>query len=273
MSSAGAELDTRTPNPARVYDHLLRGGKDSLEALRADRETAAAAQAAFPPGVPGPRDLVVASRVYQQRAVSQAAHSRARQVLDLGAGLPVPRLHLPGVPPLRPLHEEAQAARPGARCAYVDCDQLAASHGSCAVRGIPGVTYVRADLADVGSVRDNQEVKAVIDWGQPVTVVLGLVLRFFDAAQAGRIVAGYLDGLRPGSRVVITSVWWDDPALLEKVRAACRPAPLRNHSADQIRDLLRGTQLLGNGVENAQGAPGLVGREVPAWVLGAVGLV
>ena len=135
------------------------------------------------------------------------------------------------------------------------------------------MAYVRADLADVGSVRDHPEVKAVIDWGRPVTVVMGLVLRFFDEAQAARIVRGYLDGLRPGSRIVITSVWWEDPVLLEKVRAACAPAPLHNHSADRIKALLRGTELLGNGVENAQGAPGLVGRDVPAWVLGAVGMV
>lgn len=268
-----AELDTQTPNAARVYDHLLRGGKDSREALRADRETAAAAQAAFPPGVPDPRDLLVASRVYVQRAVCQAVHSKARQILDLGAGLPVPRLRLPGTEEIRPLHEIAQAARPDATCAYVDCDQLAASHGACAVRGIPGVAYAKADLADIPSVRNHPEVRAVIDWGQPVVVVLGLVLRFFGAAEAERIVAGYRDGLRPGSQVVITTVWWEDPVLLEKVRAACAPAPMHNHSGAQIAALFRGMQLLGNGVEVAVGRPEDTSRDVPARVLGAVGMV
>lgn len=272
MSGSATILDT-APNAARAYDHMLRGGQGSVEALKADREMVAAVTAAFPPGVPGPRDLAIANQVYLQRAVSQAVHAGSRQVLVPGAGYPCPHLPLRGAEPLRPLHEEARAANPQARCAYVDWDMLVVSHGLASVQDVPGVTYAHADLAEVPKVRGCPDVRSAIDWGRPVTVVFGLVLSFWSADKAKRIVDGYLDGLRPGSRVVITVPYWEDEALLEKVRAVYAPGWLHNHTATQVMALFRGTSLLGNGVEVARGPAEVVGRQVPACVLAGVGLV
>ena len=271
--SIATVLDTETPNGAKAYDHLLRGGRGSVEALRPTREMVERIAALYPPGVPGPRDLAIANRVYLQRAVSQAVHAGSAQVLDLGAGYPCPHIELRGAEPLRPLHEAARAANPQARTAYVDWDMLVVSHGLASVQDVPGVTYAHADLADVPSVRGCPDVKPVIDWCQPVTVILGLTLHFWPAREARRIVEGYLDGLRPGSRVVITVPWWDDPVLLERVQAVYAPARLYNHSATQVMALFRGTSLLGNGIEVARGPAEVVGRQVPACVLAGVGLV
>ena len=273
MTITAAALDTETPNGAKAYDHLLRGGRGSVEALRPTRLMVERICDLYPPGVPGPRDLAIANRIYLQRAVSQAVHAGSRQVLDLGSGYPCPRLELRGAEPLRPLHEEAKAAHPQARTAYVDWDMLVVSHGLASVAGVPGVSYAHADLSGVPEVRACPDVKSVIDWGQPVTVILGLVLHFWPAATARTIVQGYLDGLQPGSRVVITVPWWDDEGLLEKVRAAYAPASLYNHGATQMMALFRGTSLLGTGIEVARGPAEVVGREVPACVLAGVGLV
>lgn len=265
MTTIATELDTETPNEARAYNGLLGG----LEPLRPDRELNARLSAAFPPGVPGPRDLAIASRVYLQLAVNQSTHSGARQLVDLGAGFPVPPLVLRGAPRLRQLHEAAYRGTPAA---CVDWDPLVVSHGLTAVRDVPGVTFARADLADVASVRD-PGVTGVIDWFRPVTVVFGLVLHLWPATVARTIVEGYLDGLAPGSRVVITVPWWRDEALFQRVQGAYGLAELHNHTPTQLIAMFRGMALLGNGIEMAQGEAGIVGRDAPACVLGGVGLV
>ena len=265
-----SELDTSTPNGARAYNGLL-GALEPL--LRPDREMNARLEAVFPPGEPGPRDLAIANRVYLQRAVSQAVHGRARQVLDLGAGYPVHRLQPRGAPALRPLHEEARKAHPEARCAYVDRDLQVVSHGRAAVRGIPGVTYALADLADVAAVAGCPDVRQVIDWRWPVTVIFGLTLHFWSASEARRIVQGYLNGMAPGSRLVITVPWWRDEALFHRVQGAYGVAELHNHTRVQVEALFRGTSPLGSGIEVAQGEAGVAGREASACVLGGVGLV
>jgi len=265
-----SELDTSIPNGARAYNGLL-GALEPL--LRPDRDLNARLQAAFPPGEPGPRDLAIANRVYLQRAVQQAVHGRARQLLDLGAGFPVPRLQPRGAPALRPLHEVARAANPEARTAYVDWDLQVVSHGRAAVRGIPGVAYAHADLAGIASVVQCPDVTQVIDWFQPVTVIFGLTLHFWPASAARTIVEGYLAGLAPGSRVVITVPWWRDEALFHRVQGAYGMAELHNHNPTQVMALFRGLSLMGNGIEMAQGEAGLAGRDASACVLGGVGLV
>ena len=86
MPAASATLDVSTPNAARSYDYLL-GGKEAYEA---DRRLVAAIEALYAdPGLP--RQMARKNRVYQERAVSQAAHDGCRQVLVAGSGFPQPR--------------------------------------------------------------------------------------------------------------------------------------------------------------------------------------
>jgi len=267
VSSTATELDTTTPNGARAYNGLL-GASEPL--LRPDREMIARMEAAFPKGVPGPRDMAIANRIFLQLAVNQATHSGARQVLDLGAGFPVPPLEPRGAPRLCQLHEAAYRGTP---VAYVDWNSQVISRGQAAVRDVPGVAYAQLDLANVASVRQSAKVRAVIDFARPLTVVFGLTLNLFPAATARGIIEGYLDGLRPGSHLIITLGWWRDEALFQRFQGACGLAPLFSHTETQVMALFRGTSLLGNGIEVAQGEAGIVGRNGPACVLGGVGLV
>ena len=256
-SDAAAALDTETPNPARVYDHWL-GGK---EAFAADRELAARVEALYPPGVPGPRELAARNRLFLERAVSSACHDRIGQVLDLGAGFPASR----------PLHEVAQAARDGARVAYVDIDPRVAAHGQAASERIPGVAWGCADLTRPHEVMACPGVRQVIDLSRPVLVVLGLVMTFMPAGEAERVIAGWADWVPSGSRFVLTVAHWPDEDVWERVRAAYGPALLHNHGDDQVKGMLRGMDLLGCGVVTVRGwCPEEIEPPGPGRILGVV---
>lgn len=237
--SIAAGLDVSTANMARVYDYW-RGGRESFPA---DRDQAAAIEALYPPGTLGPRELVARNRTFLERAVCASVHDGIGQVLDLGAGFPGPG----------PLHEVAQHAKPGARCAYVDTDPLVVSHGQALTAGIAGVAYARADLGNPATVLADPDVLSVIDPARPAVVVLGLVLHFLPAADAGRVIEGWAGWLAPGSRLVITTSHWTDEGAQEQGRAAYGPAPVYNHSVEDLAGMLRGLDLPGPGIVIARG--------------------
>ena len=134
------------------------------------------------PGLPA---LVRENRAFLGRAVTWAAGQGIAQFLDLGTGLP-----------LRPaVHESARTVIPGARVAYVDNDAMVCSHVQALLATDKRVQGIAADLADPGAVLADPALQAVIDPGEPVCVILGLVLNLMPAARARKIVAGYA---RPG---------------------------------------------------------------------------
>lgn len=252
-----ATLDATVPNAARFYDYLL-GGR---EAFDADRKLAAAVEALYPdPGLP--RQLARRNRLYQERAVSQAAHDGCRQFLVAGSGFPQPR----------DLHHVAAEACPAVSCAYLDEDPVVVSHGRVLTAETRNVTYAHGDLAQPGKVLADPDVLSVIDPGRPVCLVLGLVLHFRPAASARTVVEGYLDWLAPGSRVVVTVPHWTDLRLLERLQAVYAPGEVFNHAPLQVQSLFRDMSLLGNGVEIARGmGPEVLAPPAPAFVLAGVG--
>lgn len=257
MSSTATELDTRTPDPARVYDYWL-GGR---EAFAADRDLAARVAALYPPGVPGPPELAARNRLFLERAVSSAVHDGVTQVLDLGAGFPAGRQ----------LHEVAQAARDTARTCYVDIDARVVAHGRAAVEGIPGVTYAHADMSRPGEVMADPDVLSVIDPARPCLAVFGLVLTFAPATEARRVIAGWADWLPSGSRFAVTVASWTDERVWEQVRALYAPVPVYSHTEVQVAGMLRGLDPLGQGVVTARGwCPEEIEPPGPARILGVV---
>jgi len=252
-----ATLDVTVPNAARAYDYLL-GGKEAYEA---DRQLVAAIEALYPDSSL-PRQMALKNRVYQERAVSQAVHDGCRQVLVAGSGFPQPR----------DLHHVALEAAQGASCAYLDLDPVVASHGRVLTAETPGVTYAHGDLGKPGEVLADPDVRSVIDFRRPVCLVFGLVFHFRPAVSARRVVEGYLDALRPGSRVVITVPCWADAGLFGKVLAAYGPGEVHNHTPVQVQGWFRDLSLLGEGVEIARGlGPEVLAPSAPACVLAGVG--
>jgi SAM-dependent methyltransferase len=188
-SAAGAPpgIDASTAHIARVYNYWL-GGTDNYAP---DREAAAQVIEAYPPI----RASVRAQRAFLQRAVSYlAGEAGLRQFLDIGTGLPT----------ADNTHEVAQRAAPRARVVYVDNDPMVLAHALSLLTSSPeGATaYLDADLRDTGKIL--QAAGGILDFSQPVAVMLVGVLHCVpDADDPAGLVRQLLAALAPGSYLVV----------------------------------------------------------------------
>jgi len=171
-----------------MYDYLL-GGKDHFEA---DREAIAGLLKSVPNARTGARE----NRAFLGRAVRYlVAEAGIRQFLDIGSGLPT----------ASNVHEVAQRVAPDARVVYVDNDPIVLLHAQALLRGTPeGATgYLQADLRDPGAILDRAA--ALLDFGQPVAVMLLGVLHLIqDAEDPWGIVARLMAAMPPGSYLTIS---------------------------------------------------------------------
>jgi SAM-dependent methyltransferase len=226
------EFDSATPNMARVYSRLL-GGKDHFAPDRAEADVMLEI---YPPLA----EMVQENRAFLAEPVTWAAGQGIGQFLDLGAGLPA----TPAV------HQTARAVLPAARVAYVDTDPMVLSHVR-ALLAAPGVAAVAADLRDPAVVLADPELRAVIDPGQPVCVVLGAVLHFLDAGTAREVTAGYARLIAPGSCLVISCASYDDEALAKRLAAEYTAGQFVNHTREDVVSFFPALDLVGPGVSEA----------------------
>ena len=215
------EFDTSKPNIARVYDALL-GGKDNYAA---DRELAERI-VALNPGLPG---LVRDNRVFIIKAVTRAAsHGGIRQFIDLGAGMPT-----------RPsVHETAQGVSPDARVAYVDNDPVVQSHVRALLAG-DGVVAIGADITRPAEVLADPELARVIDFGQPVCVILAAVLHFQPAEAARSLIAEYAAPLAAGSALLVSVFSAADEEFSRQAAGAYTAGQWHSHSPAELERWLR----------------------------------
>jgi S-adenosyl methyltransferase len=180
-------FDTTVSHPARVYDYLL-GGKDSYEA---DRDVADQ----FMATLPSIQRTLQANRAFLRRAVEYlAGEAGIRQFLDIGTGLPA----------ADNTHEVAQRVAPESRIVYVDNDPIVLTHARALLTSnSSGATaYVDADLRDTGKIL--AEARNVLDFSQPVALMLLHVLHFIpDSEDPYGIVAKLMEPLAPGSYLVL----------------------------------------------------------------------
>lgn len=182
---APAQIDIERPSPARIYDYHLGGSHN----FAADRQ-AAEQIAAIMPELPL---IMRANRAFLVRAVRFLADSGIRQFLDLGSGIPT----------RGNVHEIAQQAAPGARVIYVDQDPVAVAHGQALLDGNKEAAAIQADLRDVAGVLGAPDVERLIDFSQPVGVLMVAVLHFVpDRDDPAGIVARYRDAVVAGSYLV-----------------------------------------------------------------------
>ena len=187
-------FDTGFPNVARIYDALL-GGKDNYAA---DREAAEELLKA----VPGAAQAARENRAFLGRAVRfLAGEAGIRQFLDIGTGLPT----------LGNVHEIAQAANPVARVVYVDHDPVVMLHANVLLATSVTVAAVNADLRYPLDLLTSPAVRALIDFDEPVAVLLVAVLHFVeDSENPWKIVDCIKDRMAPGSYLVVSHVTGDD---------------------------------------------------------------
>jgi hypothetical protein len=180
-----AEIDTSRPHPARMYDYYI-GGKNHFAA---DRALADAALAHWPSG----RIALRENRRFLGRAVRYLAEEAGvRQFLDIGAGLPT----------TANVHEIAQAADPCSRVVYVDNDPMVLAHARALVASAPEgrTACIQADLRSPLDILSSPVVRSVIDFGQPVALMLIAVLHFLhDEDEPEVVMKTLLDALPSGS--------------------------------------------------------------------------
>ena len=237
LAAMTSALDTSVPNMARVYNYWL-GGKDHFAA---DRAEAMRLVELYPP-LPA---LVRENRAFLIEAAGWAARQGIGQFIDLGAGLPVS----PSV------HQAARAVLPAARVAYVDIDPVVLSHAVALLATGDGVAAVDADLRDPAAVLGNQDLRAVINPGRPVCVILGAVVHFLDPQAACAVTAGYVSLMAPGSCLVLSCARFEDEELAKQLAEEYTAATWYNHSPADIAEFFDGLELAGPGVTEARTWP------------------
>jgi hypothetical protein len=238
---AVSEIDTSRPHPARMYDAYL-GGKDNYPVDReAVRQVLRAA--------PEIRDVARANRAFLQRAVRfLAGEAGIRQIIDIGTGIPA----------AGNVHEVAGQIAPGTRVVYVDNDPIVHVHANALLAGGGTTGIVLADLRDPEAILGHPKVGELIDFSQPVGLLLIAILHFItDEEHPARILATLREALPPGSYLALSHVTGDfRTEAAQGVAAvydqATSSVTLRSHA--QIEAFFDGWDLV---------EPGVV--QVPSW--------
>jgi hypothetical protein len=180
-------IDINSPSPARIYDYYL----DGIHNFPVDRSVADQVLRTAPEL---PR-IMRANRAFLARAVRFLVDSGVRQFLDLGSGIPT----------ADNVHQIAHRVAPDTRVAYVDTDQVAVAHSRAILEGKPNLTVVQEDLRNVAGVLRAPEVSTLIDFSQPVAVLMVGVLHFVaDSDDVDSILAGYRHAVAEGSYLVLS---------------------------------------------------------------------
>lgn len=185
-------IDTSKANIARVYDYWLGGSNNFV----ADQDAARAMIAV----VPNIRAIARANRAFLGRAVSFLSDSGIHQFLDIGSGIPTGQN----------VHQVAQRSVPSSRVVYVDVDDVAVAHSRLLLEDCPGAAALHGDLRRPREILNAPQTKLLIDFSQPVGVLLVSVLHFLDDAEdPWQAVAELRDALAPGSYLVLSHATGD----------------------------------------------------------------
>jgi hypothetical protein len=256
-----AGIDTSRAHQARIYDYWL-GGKDNFAV---DREAAELALAAYP----GLRSGVRAQRAFLGNAVRYLAGTAGiRQFLDIGTGIPT----------ASNTHEVAQAVDPQARIVYVDNDPMVLAHARALLAGThPGTTsYLDADLRDTEAVLAGAA--ALLDFGQPIAVLLIGVLQLIpDRDDPHAIVAQLVEAVPSGSWLAIFHPASD--ILADQAREAARRVNARSantttlRSRSEVEHFFDGLELVDPGlVQVHRWRPGSAAHETDEEMAGYAGV-
>jgi hypothetical protein len=138
------------------------------------------------------------NRAFLQRAVKFMVAQGIRQFLDIGSGLPT----------VGNTHEVSRAATPDARVVYVDNDLEAVNRAAELLRQQQvhdSTVVVEADLRQPELILDHPETQRLIDFEQPVGLLIISVLPFIpDSDHPHELVARLRDRLPSGSYIAMS---------------------------------------------------------------------
>ncbi|QUQ67934.1 SAM-dependent methyltransferase [Kutzneria sp. CA-103260] len=182
-----SEVDTKRASAARMYDYYL-GGSHNFEVDRVKAKEVLQV-------LPEARTFARQNRSFLRRAVEYGVRHGVRQFLDLGSGLPT----------AGNVHEIAQRTVPDARVVYVDNEPVAVTHSIDLLRNNPYATCIQEDILRPNSVLHHPETTRLIDFSQPLMVLMCAVLHFVSAERhPAEIVRGYSDALASGSYLALS---------------------------------------------------------------------
>ena len=232
-------IDTTRPSVARVYDYAL-GGKDNYES---DRELYRQIMEIAPETPVWAR----ANRRWLSQVITWLAdEAGVLRFIDAGSGLPT----------AENTHQNAQKVSPDASVVYIDNDPSVVAHGRALLLDNDRTQFTAADLTRPDEVLADPAVAGLLADGQPVALVMALMLHHIhDYEQTLAIAGQYVDALPPGSYLAITHACNPGDGgpvdqlvteLLAKVKDAFPTLAFR--SVEQISSLFHGLEILEPGV-------------------------
>jgi hypothetical protein len=238
-------VDLEHPSIARVYDFLL-GGTANWAIDRAFGEKVLTS-------FPLLKSVATANRLYLHRAVRHLVRLGVRQFVDIGSGIPT----------MGNTHQIADEVAPDSKVVYIDNEPVAVAHSRYLLEkhGDPQRhAVVQADLRDPDGLWDHVAGAGVIDFQEPVALLLVAVLHIqqpdHDGVDIGpRSVARYRQLLTSGSYLVISQVTDEGvPAALDAKLIELKDlydgsaSPVVWRSRSEIRELLGDFELLEPGM-------------------------
>ncbi len=183
-------VDHDQPSAARAYDYFL-GGNANFDV---DREFAEHVKAIAPSSVP----VTALNRSFLRRAVEFLLGQGVRQFLDLGSGIPT----------VGNTHQIAERLGiTDAHTVYVDNEAVAYHHARQMLADTPNTTILHADMRDVAGVLTHPETERLLDFAQPVALlVVGVLLYLPDSDDPGGMIEAYRQNLTTGSYVAISTL-------------------------------------------------------------------
>lgn len=250
-------VDLTKPSPARIYDVFL-GGKDNFAVDRA------AARAALEVGPDIPR-AARDNRAFLGRAVRFAIDAGIRQFIDLGTGLPTQGN----------VHEVVQSLVPDARVIYVDNDPIVLVHAAALLPSSRTIDVIRADLREPEVILNHSSTRALIDFTEPVAVLMLAVLHFVTDAEARNAIGVFHDAIAPDSLLILShSTGEGHPEVQEQAASTWTNATsqIRSRTRTEVEALLAGFDLLDPGVVWVpQWRPAIAHPRGTRWMYAGVG--
>jgi SAM-dependent methyltransferase len=231
---APESIDVDRPSAARIYDYALGG----LHNFAVDREAAREMFAAMP-DLPL---LMQANRAFMRRAVQYLVGVGIRQFLDIGSG----------IPSVGNVHQIARQMAPQARVMYVDVDPIAVAHSRAILEGDPLSGVVQEDLRRPDHILAHPDVRGLLDFSQPIGLLLVAVMQFVPEENDPPAIAARLrDALAPGSYVAISQPT-NDSRIEEATKVEGMidrlPTPFRYANRAAFEQLFAGWELVEPGI-------------------------
>ncbi|MFI9504368.1 SAM-dependent methyltransferase [Nocardia sp. NPDC052566] len=234
-------VDMQQASPARMYDALL-GGSHNFEI---DRKAAEMGKQL----VPDLPRLALSNRAFLRRAARFLVDQGVRQILDIGSGIPT----------AGNVHEVVHALDADVRVLYVDIDPVAVAHSKAILHGNANAGAIEADLRKPADLLAKVEATGLIDFTEPVGLLLVAVLHLLADEDSPREKVAELRAAVPaGSYVAISHLTSElrpeDAARLGANAANTNRIGIHFRDRDGIAAMFDGWRLV---------EPGVV--ELPAW--------